>query len=85
MKQKPVPTDGFAESLLAASAAVARVSDVTEPSKVSADREARVDELRRQYRNGTYQVDAAEVARKIIGDSVARYSGHKPPRTEPEA
>lgn len=67
--------DNFSIGTRSAGAAAA-----TAPAKEKAerqDREARVTELRDQYRAGTYKVDAAELSRKLVDSHLRSKSPYR--------
>jgi anti-sigma28 factor (negative regulator of flagellin synthesis) len=77
MKKKDTSGSGFADNSQAAAPARAREREPLSPSIAAAreqiltSTEARVAELRHQYLSGTYNVDAAEVAAKIVDDHLS--------------
>lgn len=74
MQDKEEAVSEFAETLHAAAAAVGRggvsldVDRDSQSAEVDADREARIAELRRQYLEGSYRMDAGEVAARIVDE-----------------
>lgn len=74
MQEDEKPSSEFVETLRAAAAAVGRPAlaiDPQQPASVDEpdpERETRIAALKRRYAEGTYQVNAAEVAAKIVDD-----------------
>jgi anti-sigma28 factor (negative regulator of flagellin synthesis) len=74
MQEKEASASEFVETLRAVAAAVGKQAGTLEadrdgrPFEVDQEREARVTELRRQYSEGAYRVNSAEVAAKIVDD-----------------
>jgi anti-sigma28 factor (negative regulator of flagellin synthesis) len=74
MQEDETPSGEFVETLRATAAAVGQPAagrdfeqgvSAAEPSP---DREARIAALKRQYAEGAYHVDAADVAARIVDD-----------------
>jgi anti-sigma28 factor (negative regulator of flagellin synthesis) len=74
MQKKEASGSEFVETLRAAAAAVGQQAGTVDadrdakPFEVDQEREARVAELRRQYSEGTYRVNSAELAAKMVDD-----------------
>ena len=74
MQEKSATTNEFGETLLAAATSVGQRAGTAFATRsaglpnVAAEREARVEDLRRQYADGSYQVDAAAVAARIVDE-----------------
>jgi anti-sigma28 factor (negative regulator of flagellin synthesis) len=74
MQKKEGAVSEFAETLRATAAAVGQqgvaidMDRGSQSVEVDAGREARVAELRRQYLEGSYRVDAGEIAARVVDD-----------------
>lgn len=77
MQEEEASVSKFVEGLRSAAAAVGQqagtlVADrVGQSIEMNEDREARIAELRRQHVEGSYHVDPADVAARIIDDHLA--------------
>ena len=43
-----------------------------DPNERSAERQMRIDEIRRRVRDGTYQIDASALSKKLIEKGILR-------------
>ena len=74
MQEKSATTNEFGKTLLAAATSVGQRAGTAFAAggaglpDVSAEREARIEELRCQYADGSYHVDAAAVAARIVDE-----------------